>query len=269
MPFAELDGARLYYEQHGDPDGDHVVFHHGAGGNSLSWWQQLPAFGERYRCTVYDARGWGRSLALGEHDRGAFGRDLVGLLEHLGIDRAHVIAQSMGGRAVAGLLRLAPERARSLVLCGTNAGATNDRVRELQATLRVERGEGGLARHALAPHFPREQPALALLYHQIRRLNPPREANVLGPPPATYRGSTHGMLLESGLPIAFVVGEHDRITSPELIRESHSLVPGAALFEMPGAGHSTYFEQPAVFNDYVLAFLARAEARDQHPGDKT
>ena len=175
----------------------------------------------------------------------------------------------MGGRAVAGLLRLAPERARSLVLCGTNAGATNDRVRELQATLRVERGEGGLARHALAPHFPREQPALALLYHQIRRLNPPREANLLGPPPATYRGSTHGMLLESGLPIAFVVGEHDRITSPELIRESHSLVPGADLFEMAGAGHSTYFEQPAVFNDYVLAFLARAEARDQHPGDKT
>ena len=34
MPFAELDGARLYYEQHGNPDGDHAVFHHGAGGNA-------------------------------------------------------------------------------------------------------------------------------------------------------------------------------------------------------------------------------------------
>ncbi len=265
MPFAELDGARIYYEQHGNPDGDHVVFHHGAGGNALSWWQQLPAFGERYRCTVFDARGWGRSLALGEHDRGAFGRDLVNLLEHLGIDRAHVIAQSMGGRAVAGLLRLAPERGRSLVLCGTNAGATNDRVRELQAALRVERGEGGLRAHGLAPHFPGEQPALAALYHQIRRLNPPRERNVLGPPPANYRGSTHQMLVDSRLPITFIVGEHDLITSPELIREAHSLVPGADLFEMAGAGHSTYFEQPDVFNDYVLAFLARAEAGEQEP----
>ena len=46
MPFAELEGARLYYEQHGNPDGDHVVFHHGAGGNALSWWRQLPVFGE-------------------------------------------------------------------------------------------------------------------------------------------------------------------------------------------------------------------------------
>ena len=70
------------------------------------------------------------------------------------------------------------------------------------------------------------------------------------------------MLIDSRLPISFVVGEHDRITSPELIRESRSLVPGADLFEMSGAGHSTYFEQPEVFNDYVLAFLARAEERE-------
>ncbi len=263
MPFAELDGARLYYEQHGAPGGDHVVFVHGAGGNCLSWWQQLPAFGERYRCTVYDARGWGRSLALGEHDRGAFGRDLAGLLDRLAIDRAHVIAQSMGGRAVAGLLRLAPARARSLVLCGTTAGATNDRVRELQAALRIERGGGGLARHALASAFARERPALALLYHQLRRLNPPRGRNLLGPPPPGYRGSTHELLAGSGAPVAFVVGERDRITSPALIREACGLVPGAELFEMAGAGHSAYFEQPAAFNAYALAFLARAEARER------
>lgn len=263
MPFADLDGARLYHERHGPPDGDHVVFVHGAGGNSLSWWRQLPAFARRYRCTVYDARGWGRSLALGEHDRGAFGRDLLGLLDHLAIDRAHVIAQSMGGRAVAGLLRLAPERARSLVLCGTTAGATNDRVRALQAALRVERGEGGLARHALAPSFARDEPALALLYHQIRRLNPPRPANVLGPPPPGYRGSTHGMLVACGAPVAFVVGERDRIASPALVREARSLVPGAELFEVAKAGHSAYFERPAAFNGFVLAFLARAGARER------
>tara|TARA_Y100000588_G_C13322833_1_gene530570 strand:- start:232 stop:441 length:210 start_codon:yes stop_codon:yes gene_type:complete len=67
------------------------------------------------------------------------------------------------------------------------------------------------------------------------------------------------MLVDSGLPIAFVVGEHDRITSPELIHESHSLVPGADLFVMEGAGHSAYFEKPDVFNDYVLAFLLESE----------
>ena len=71
------------------------------------------------------------------------------------------------------------------------------------------------------------------------------------------------MLVDSRLPITFIVGEHDLITSPELIRESHSLVPGADLFEMAGAGHSTYFEQPDTFNEYVLAFLARAEEREQ------
>ena len=153
-----------------------------------------------------------------------------------------------------------PRRARSLTLCGTTAGATNDRVRALQSALRRERGEGGLRAHALAPGFPDRHPALALLFHQIRRLNPPRERGLLGPPPASYRGSAHQTLIEAGAPIAFIVGEHDRITSPELIREARSLLPGAELFEIAGAGHSTYFEQPAAFNDYALAFLARVEA---------
>ena len=257
MPHAEVNGARLYYEQHGE--GPDVVLHHGAGGNALSWWQQIPALGERYRCTVFDARGWGRSTG-DLSDRRIFGADLTALLEHLGIERAHVIAQSMGGRAVAGLLRAAPERVRSLTLCGTNAGATNDRVRELQAELRVERGEGGLREHALAPDFAAAEPALATLFHQIRRLNPPRPRGLLGPPPASYRGSTHELLAAPGVPVLFVVGEHDRITSPELVREACSLVPGAGLIEIAGAGHSAYFERPAAFNEAVLAFLAGADS---------
>ena len=264
MPLAELDGARLYYEQHGNPDGDHVVFHHGAGGNSLSWWRQLPAFGERFRCTVYDARGWGRSLALGEHDRGAFGRDLVNLLEHLGIDQAHVVAQSMGGRAVAGLLRLAPERARSLVLCGTNAGATNDRVRELQASLRVERGEGGLARHALAPHFPDAQPALAALYHQIRPPQPaPANRTSSDPRPRTTVAARTRCSSTPASPSPSSSASTTASPPPNSSASRTRSSPAPDLFEMAGAGHSTYFEQPDVFNDYVLAFLDRAGKRER------
>ena len=54
----ERKDASLYYEIHGD--GPWMVFAHGAGGNSLSWWQQVPVFAPRYRCLVYDQRGWGR-----------------------------------------------------------------------------------------------------------------------------------------------------------------------------------------------------------------
>lgn len=255
MPYAPVNAARLYYEQYGQ--GDDVVFLHGAGGNHLSWFQQVPAFAARYRVTLYDARGWG--LSRGEAaGRFVFGTDLVALLSHLGIERAHVVAQSMGGRAVAGLARLAPHRIRSLVLCGTTAGATNDRIRALQDELAGERGDGSLRDHALAPGFEEAHPELATLYRQIAALNPPRRRGLLGRPPPSYRGSMHETLAATGAPILFVVGEHDRITSPAMIREASALIPGSRVVEFEGAGHSAYFEQAARFNETVLAFLAQA-----------
>jgi pimeloyl-ACP methyl ester carboxylesterase len=252
MPYADVNGASLYYQQHGT--GPDLVFLHGAGGNHLSWWQQVPHFAPHYRVTVYDARGWGLSRGDMEN-RFVLGQDLVALMDHLGIERAHVVAQSMGGRAVAGLARTQPGRIRSLVLSGTTAGATNDRIRELQDELKEARGEGGLREHALSDAFEAAEPALALLYRQINALNPRRPKGFLGRPPPTYRGSMHPVLSALGVPVLFIVGEHDLITSPEMIREAQSLVDGAQRHEIAGAGHSAYFERPAEFNEVVFRFL--------------
>lgn len=254
MPYAEVNGARLYFEQHGT--GDDVVFLHGAGGNHICWWQQLAHFAHHHRCLVYDARGWGLSRGDMAVGRAALGTDLIALMDHLGIKRTHVVAQSMGGRAVAGLTRLAPERVRSLILCGTTAGATNDRIRELQDQLKDERGDGGLREHALAPGFELESPALALLYRQINALNPPRPRGFLGRPPPSYRGSMHGPIAALGVPVQFIVGEFDLITSPAMIREAHSLIPGSRFHQVDGAGHSAYFERADEWNRVAAEFLA-------------
>ena len=258
MPYANVNAARIFFEQHGS--GQDLILLHGAGGNHLSWWQQVSAFSANYRVTVYDARGWG--LSRGEMAVGRFslGTDLVALMEHLGIERAHVVAQSMGGRAVAGLTRLAPQRLKSLVLCGTTAGCTNDRVRELQDELKEARGEGGLREHALAKPFEAANPALAVLYRQINTLNPARPRGFLGRPPATYRGSMHEGIGALGVPVLFIVGEHDLITSPTMIREAQGLIPGAAFHEIKGAGHSAYFERAEEWNGVVSRFLSSAGA---------
>lgn len=257
MPYARVNAAEIYYQQHGR--GPDLVLLHGAGGNHLSWWQQTGHFADRYRVTVFDARGWGRSRGDMAVGRFVLGTDLVALMEHLGIERAHVVAQSMGGRAVAGLARMAPQRIRSLVLCGTTAGATNDRIRELQDELRVTRGDGGLREHALAPAFERANPALATLYRQLNALNPPRPKNFLGRPPSNYRGSQHENLSNLGVPILFVVGEHDLITSPEMIREAQGLITGARYHEVRGAGHSAYFEAAEEWNGVVGEFIGAVE----------
>ncbi|MBK8558937.1 alpha/beta fold hydrolase [Candidatus Amarobacter glycogenicus] len=108
MPCVTVTPPASHYEQHGS--GPDLVFLHGAGGNHLVWWQ-VAAFSREFRCTTFDARGWG--LSRGEMAVGRFslGTDLVALLERLDIGRAHIIAQSMGGRAVAGLSPGAATRA--------------------------------------------------------------------------------------------------------------------------------------------------------------
>ena len=82
MSSATINGIELHYQSYGE--GETIVFAHGAGGNLLSWWQQVPFFSQRYRCVTFDHRGFGHSLDLpGGPGSGAFVEDLKGLLDHL------------------------------------------------------------------------------------------------------------------------------------------------------------------------------------------
>jgi pimeloyl-ACP methyl ester carboxylesterase len=120
MPTVEVNGAHIYYEEHGK--GFPLVFVHGAGGNHMSWWQQVPEFSRHYRCVTYDQRGWGFSLDSDATGPAALVDDLRSLLDHLGIEQAFLIAQSMGGLACFGLTLANPERVKGIVMANTFAG---------------------------------------------------------------------------------------------------------------------------------------------------
>lgn len=86
----------LYYTQLGE--GTTIVFCHGAGGNAASWFNQFGAFKDDYHCVAYDCRGFGRSVcSVDEFDGSKFGSDAIALLDHLEIESAHFVCQSMGG----------------------------------------------------------------------------------------------------------------------------------------------------------------------------
>lgn len=257
MPWAPVNGTRLYYEARGQ--GPALVFAHGAGGNHLSWWQQIPFFARQYRCVVFDHRAFGRSLdAADRPGRRAFAEDLRQLLDHLGIDSLAIVAQSMGGRTAVGFALRNPGRVRALVLAGTTGGAVNDEVRAAQAAHgRSRTGRRSLARRAVTPRLRRERPDLAYLYRLIGRLNPPRPGDFLAPIPG-YRGSSAQRLTELSCPILFLVGEEDAITPPPIVRAAHQLVPGSEFDVIEGSGHSAYFERPEAFNRRVARFLEEA-----------
>ncbi|HEV8573918.1 MAG TPA: alpha/beta hydrolase [Dehalococcoidia bacterium] len=269
MPIAEVNGIQLYYEEHGK--GFPLVFAHGAGGNHISWWQQVPAFSRKYRCITFDHRGWG--LSLDEHDRGpaAFVDDLTALVTHLGLDDMFLVGQSMGGLTCLGFTIAHPQRVRGLVMANTFAGmrrevwlASHDDLRASAQAIWQRRREDGVKR-ALGREFTKTQKDRTFLYKQIRMLNengPNRlqtdsqvqRLRALERAPDT--GITSEALASISTPVLFIGGEHDEVMPVSLMAVAQGLIPGAQMHVIPGADHSAYFEMPEVFNALVLEFLA-------------
>ena len=107
MPKTQVNGIDLYYEVHGD--GPAIVFAHGAGGNHLSWWQQVPVFARQYRCVTFDHRGFGQSpdIPNGPGSQ-AFVEDLNQLLDHLKIERVIAGGAINGGKDLPGVYARVP-----------------------------------------------------------------------------------------------------------------------------------------------------------------
>ena len=179
MAFMTEKGFRLYYEDTGG-DAPTVVFLHGAGGNHLSWWQQVPSFAEEYRCVTLDQRGFGQSpdVANGPGPA-ALATDVLALLDHLKITRAALVAQSMGGWAAVGAAVRAPQRFWAIAMANTVGNLTNEdigAVREKLATASPPR-PAVLWQAALGETFRKAHPVRTFLYAQIAGLNAPLPAD--------------------------------------------------------------------------------------------
>jgi pimeloyl-ACP methyl ester carboxylesterase len=257
MAFADINGIRLHYETAGS--GPALVFAHGAGGNLMSWWQQIPHFSQRYRCVSFDHRAFGQSHDIPEGPgRRAFADDLRELLDHLGIDRFALVAQSMGGRTAVGFSVRNPGRVSALALAGTTGGAVSEELRAKQDAYKAgPMGQLSLARRAVSPRLRKERPDLAYLYRLIGRSNPKRPVEFLAPIPG-YRSSSSQALSNLGIPIMFLVGAEDAVTPAEFIKLAHEQVPGSRYEVIPESGHSAYFERAEEFNTRVERFLTEA-----------
>ncbi len=135
MAFAVAeDGTRLYLEEAGS--GTPLLFVHEFAGDHRSWEPQVREFARRYRCITYNARGYPPSDVPDDPERYSQARavaDAVSVLDHFGIERAHVVGLSMGGFCTLHLGLAHPDRARSLVVAGCGYGAepgARDRFRE-------------------------------------------------------------------------------------------------------------------------------------------
>ena len=125
MPYATTpDSVKLYYEEVGQ--GTPILFVHEFASDHRGWEPQLREFGKRYRCITYSARGYTPSDVPSDPNAYSYEhvmRDAVAVLDHLKIDKAHLIGLSMGGYTSLQVALNHPERVRSMVLAGTGSGS--------------------------------------------------------------------------------------------------------------------------------------------------
>ena len=256
MPFAPVNGIDLYYESHGT--GPAVVFLHGRGGTHLSWYQQVPCFRDRYRAIAIDQREFGLTKDVDNGPgRKAFADDLHQLLDHLKIDRACLVGQSMGGFTALSFAVREPDRVAGLVLADTSGGIVSaDILSEFRKSLPNLPAEP--ASRALSRGFIDGNPVGAFLYSQIGGLTPPiRES--LEDLLTSEDGPSLADLADWAVykvPTLVIVGSEDVLVPPIVAHMVAAHLPGAKLETVQGAGHSVYFEKPAEFNALLDKFLA-------------
>ena len=97
MPYADVNGQRLYYEDTGG-DGPLVVFSHGFAMDHEMFAPQMAAFGDRWRVITWDERGHGETQStLDPFTYWDSASDVLGLLDHLGVESAVLAGMSQGG----------------------------------------------------------------------------------------------------------------------------------------------------------------------------
>lgn len=256
MPEVATDGATIHFEVYGS--GPAVVLLHGAGGNSLVWFQQVSQLARAHSVVVVDHRGFGRSTCNPAALRvDKFGADLAAVLDDAAIPRAVLVCQSMGGWTGLQFASAHGDRVQGLILSATSGGIMTEGLRESFAAARMRATSAArLSETVLSSGFRHAHPDLTFLYDQIAGLNDD-VAGVLEQLADNETPIEH--FRRPSFPVLLVAGSDDPIFTAPSLQEIGAMIEGAAVEIIPGAGHSPYYEQPSLFNHRILAFLASAE----------
>jgi len=267
------DGVNLYYEETGS--GVPIIFVHEFAGDYRSWEPQVRHFSRRYRCITYNARGYPPSDVPADVERYSQQRardDIRSVLDALGIQRAHVVGNSMGGFASLHFGIAHSDRALSCVVAGCGYGAHPAQYAQFQAQSRalsktmIEEGMAkvaatyghGPARLQLQAKDPR---AFAEFIRNFSEHSAQGSANTMLGYQAR-RPSLYDLTVDMArinAPVLIVAGDDDDPTlEPSLLMKR--TIPGAALAVLPASGHMTNLEEPALFNRLLEDFFHQVES---------
>ncbi len=251
--------------------GEALVLVPGMGADHNSWLRQLPAFSRHYRVVTYDPRGLGRSSGTTEpYPFRALADDVAALMDSLGIDKAHVLGQSLGGLVAQEVAISHPGRVLKLVLVSTLAGGDeaglDPALDEALGAGRAAAGPGASGAGArntmdalIASSFNRwtYRTALQLLCRLF--VGEKMLAGLPDQEGAAAECHTIDRLHLIQAPTLVITGTDDHVIRPCASELLAARIPGAKLVMVRGGSHGFNLEMASRFNREVLGFLRRTE----------
>jgi len=254
--FAQLPGVRIWYTDSGG-DGIPVVFLHAATGSSRVWEYQIREFtAAGYRFIAYDRRGWGRSVVDPSGPQPGTGADdLENLMDHLKIERFHLVGTAAGAMVAMDYALSFPQRLRSLVIANTIGAVVDEDFQNLGRRIRPSPQF-----EALPPDFKELGPTYRAANREgtERWLEFERSSRAPGPvPPAQTmkKRITLSALETIETPTLLMAGGADLYAPPPLMEIFAKRIHNCRFVTIPDAGHSSYWETPDLFNRAVLDFI--------------
>jgi len=254
--FASVPGAKLFYTDSGGT-GVPLVLMHAATGSVRAWQHQTSAFtGAGYRVIAFDRRGWGRTNVEPNAAPGTAADDVIALMDYLHVDRFHLVGTAAGGFVTFDTALSFPKRLRSIVVANSVGGVTDPEFVELGRRIRP-------------PEFTAMPPELREVSPSYRASNPEGtkqwiKLEMMSRPPGLIAAAqplkntiTFALLETITVPTLLLTGDADMFAPPPVLKMFAAHIRHAETVIVPEAGHSTYWEQPGVFNRSVLTFIRK------------
>lgn len=266
------DGVRLHVED--TSQGTPIVFVHEFGGDQRSWEPQVRFFSRRYRCVTFNARGYPPSDVpedVAQYSQARAVEDIRDVMDHLAIERAHVVGLSMGGFAALHFGMTHPDRALSLVVAGAGYGAEKEHEeffrtlsRDVADEFEKQGSESFSHTYGMAasrvPFLVKDPRGWGEFRRMLGEHSAIGSANTMrgvqAGRPSLY--DLEASLAEITAPTLVVVGdEDDHCLNPGIYLKR--TIPSSGLVVMPKTGHTLNLEEPGLFNRTVAEFLASVE----------
>jgi 3-oxoadipate enol-lactonase len=257
MPVATVNGIKLNYkvEGHGEP----LVMVMDLGANRRGWRSQIPFFRKHFKIVTYDNRGVGKSdKPEGPYSIRMMADDTIKLMDHLEIEKAHILGASMGGMIAQELAINHPERVLKLVLACTFAckDEVSGDTSEQAGLLHLSPAKMAAAMAKLSANKPLNRfvfGTLAMI--QSKFMGVSAKAGLKGQIDACNSHNTLDRLPLIKAPTLVIVGTEDRLVKPVSSEVIAQNITGATLVKIEGGSHMCFMEMGALFNQKVLDFL--------------